>query len=945
MKKHSAIGQPQRTQRLRFEPLESRTMLSVSPWSLANGQLTIHGTGSPDTIELAAESQYRLTINGATEHFALGAIDHIVIEAQAADTVILHDTPGDDTLTAAPATARFDTSLFVAEATGFGTLIVKASAGGVDQAHLSDSPGDDTFHSTPTTTELSGNGFTLRTESFEYAHGYARSGGSDRAELYGSSGDDTLVGRETWTRLTGDGYANRAKFFNHVVTHAGQGTDSARIYGSSGDDYLKAAPTETTISGAEFSNTAIDFDSVTAYAGSGNDWAELVDSSGDDTLHATPNQTTLFAADYTNRAVGFDAAHAYARAGGHDIANLHDSPGDDRYVGTADWGKLIGDAFFLRAKFFDSVHAYADAGGEDTACLTGGSGNETFVGRTDYSRLSGPGYEHRVGHFDEVIAKAGTGNDQATIYDSAATDQVVAESRTVRLTEGHSGAARQVNGFDLSTVRLSNAADGVSGAQSSELDLRIQYPIVPASIDAADYLDAADPTHSIQAAIDALPEAGGVVILPAGTFVLRQGLVLRDGVTLRGSGADTILTRPDRVELRLTESVTTGAATIAVESTTGLQVGDDLALLAYGQSEVGHPRVAAIQPGRVILAEPIAVEGQYDPAATATLVNYFPLIRASWTDANVNVQDIVIENLTVDGNLDATTETWRISGPALIQLANTSNARIHDVEVRNAASGGIALLNGHDNQIDHATVDTVRGHGIALDGETDSLVSSVTVSRAGYATRGKSGDGIIISGSSDIVVEDSLTEESHRYGLHPGGDLNRGGLWRNNVSRENGANGFHFCWDNFDILVTGNVLENNQRHGVGGLGLGGDFDDLFNTVANNVIRGNARSGIEVNGGSDNYLIGNTVQNNSQLAHGRFSGIVIANASFTTVTNNTVGSRGTATQKYGVEEYGTANDNFIVQNYVTGNLEGGIYQVGPTTIVSANKGNVVRATER
>lgn len=48
--------------------------------------------------------------------------------------------------------------------------------------------------------------------------------------------------------------------------------------------------------------------------------------------------------------------------------------------------------------------------------------------------------------------------------------------------------------------------------------------------------------REIQAALDRLPAAGGDVVLPAGTFEIREPVVLRrDGLTLRGAGLETIL--------------------------------------------------------------------------------------------------------------------------------------------------------------------------------------------------------------------------------------------------------------------------------------------------------------------------------------------------------------------------------------------------------------------
>jgi hypothetical protein len=59
-------------------------------------------------------------------------------------------------------------------------------------------------------------------------------------------------------------------------------------------------------------------------------------------------------------------------------------------------------------------------------------------------------------------------------------------------------------------------------------------------------LNAGADGRAIQAALDSLPAAGGEVVLPAGTFQVRQPLVLRrDFQTLRGAGAATVLRLAD----------------------------------------------------------------------------------------------------------------------------------------------------------------------------------------------------------------------------------------------------------------------------------------------------------------------------------------------------------------------------------------------------------------
>ncbi len=902
MKKRLAFRRPRRSplgSRLTIEPLETRLLLSAASGAiddqitLAGGQLTIRGTDDADSLEVTIGSEIRVTLGGESRDFDATSIEKISILADSDDTVVLHDTAGDDTIYGGPEEVQIVADGLTVEAVGAGEIVVVADAGGVDEAHLSDSAGDDLFVCRVETATMSGDGYSIRVDSVEYVHGYARSGGDDRAEIQGSDADETFVGKATWARLSGDGYALRAKFFDEVVAYAGGGTDEAK----------------------------------------------LEDSPGDDTLHATRSQTSLLGEGYIHRVIEFDAVHVYSRNGGYDIANLHDSAGDDRYVATDTWGKLLGSDYLVRAKFFDSIHAYADAGGYDTAELSGTSGTDTFESYSTHSWLRGNGYEHRVGAFDYVLAKASSGDDVALIHDSDGADIVVVEDQTVTLTEGGTEVVRQAIGFDVATTKLSQATDAATVAEDPGIDNRIEWPSDGVVVYAADFLDEESPTWGIQDAIDSLPEEGGTVVLPEGTFTLRQGLVLPDGVTLRGAGENTVLVRPDHRETRLTATASTGSTYVEVESTEGFQVGDDIAIIAYGQGHVAVRTITKIESGVIYFDEPIAVTSSYAPEATASVVTYFPLIRTAWEYEGVETTEVVVEDLVLDGNLDESAEAWRISAPALLHLEGAVDCVIRNVTARNANTGGIALFGGHDNRIEDTTVQKVRGHGVYAERGADTVISSVTVLQAGYATRGTGGDGIFVVASSDVLVENSLVEDCFRHGLHPGGDFSRGGVWRNNISRSNGENGFHFCWDNFDLLVTGNVLENNDRYGVGGLGLGGNFGDYFNTVSDNLIRGNGREGIMVNGGSENTIVGNTIVDNSQLQPGRFSGILLLNSSDVLVTGNTIGTEsGEPSQKYGVEESGSANDNVIVGNDTAGNIVGGIYVIGATTTVANNTGD-------
>src|ERR1039457_2887825 len=71
-------------------------------------------------------------------------------------------------------------------------------------------------------------------------------------------------------------------------------------------------------------------------------------------------------------------------------------------------------------------------------------------------------------------------------------------------------------------------------------------PQIPGMAPEAAMLPAVITSTEIQQALDILPESGGEVVLPSGTFEIRQPIVLqRDHQTLRGSGDATVLRLAD----------------------------------------------------------------------------------------------------------------------------------------------------------------------------------------------------------------------------------------------------------------------------------------------------------------------------------------------------------------------------------------------------------------
>jgi hypothetical protein len=94
----------------------------------------------------------------------------------------------------------------------------------------------------------------------------------------------------------------------------------------------------------------------------------------------------------------------------------------------------------------------------------------------------------------------------------------------------HIGGQRPIEAIALGIFLLHGAVFGMTS------------PIIPKSEQVVITLKGSATDAEIQDALDTLPAAGGVVVLPAGDFVIRQPIVLkRDNQKLRGSGTATVL--------------------------------------------------------------------------------------------------------------------------------------------------------------------------------------------------------------------------------------------------------------------------------------------------------------------------------------------------------------------------------------------------------------------
>lgn len=337
--------------------------------------------------------------------------------------------------------------------------------------------------------------------------------------------------------------------------------------------------------------------------------------------------------------------------------------------------------------------------------------------------------------------------------------------------------------------------------------------MIAATLDARDFAGQASATAGIQEAIDTLPETGGTVLIPAGTYLLRRCAKLRPRVTLRGDGAATVLTRlPVVRSVQLTRRTIKNQPRVALQRVTGLRVGDELILRdkKMGGWNARHGVIKEIR-GHVVTLD--LVEGSpetiFSPKYGATASNLFPALWLPWA------HEAVIENLMIDGGLSGRSK--------------------------------------HTGDFSTAAIHTRRSNDIRI---------------SNVITRNWPGDGISVQKGFGAVVSNCLAEHCQGIGLHPGTGLENS-LWVNNISRHNG-HGLLFCQGVVHAVVQGNLIYGNAGYGIFGLG----DPDRFNSVLGNICAGNGKHGIEARKALGNTIQGNILRNNSQEGAGEFAGLYL-----------------------------------------------------------------------
>ncbi len=368
---------------------------------------------------------------------------------------------------------------------------------------------------------------------------------------------------------------------------------------------------------------------------------------------------------------------------------------------------------------------------------------------------------------------------------------------------------------------------------------------------------------AIQIAIDALwARGGGTVRLLPGTFQMTNAAFLRSGVSLAGSGADTVLKKSPGFEVPMKIDADYGQLKLTPRDPSGFQVGMGVAVLDQNHKagwDVTTASIADIEDGTLYINTHLINNYRSDKEGIIQAVSSLVV--------GIDIEGIRIADLTIDGSGDQN-----------------------------------PFLNG------------CRGGGIYLHRSKRCVIS-------GCAVNNFNGDGVSWQVTQDITVENCELAYNKNFGAHPGTGSARSVVHNCHI-HHNDRIGLFLCWR----VQEGQFKNNNiHDNGEIGISIGHkDTDNLFlgNTVRLNGREGiYFRKETEANAGHRNTFRQNTIEDNGNEQHG--CGIHIDGFTHDLVFENNViretrkGSR--RTQRHAVT-IGKNASCTIGENDISGHLE-------------------------
>ncbi len=362
----------------------------------------------------------------------------------------------------------------------------------------------------------------------------------------------------------------------------------------------------------------------------------------------------------------------------------------------------------------------------------------------------------------------------------------------------------------------------------------------------------------IQAAVDYVARrGGGTVRLLPGTYRLRNSIFLQSDIRLVGSGGESVLFKEPSAATKLLVDGDHWDQEVTLADSKGFQVGDGVRLVSkdpYGKgTNIIQRTLIAASGNRFKLDR--RLEERFHLEGDPQIATNFALLQCT------NAADVLIENLTVDGN------------------------------------------KAHNEMIDKGAFDD---GSVRLDESNRVTVREVTV-RNFYC------DGIVWGISHDVRVEDCVLHDGARLALHAGSGSQRS-LVRGNRVRHS-AEGIYFCWGAQHGLYEKNAIEDCNY------GMTFGHSDSDNLIRDNEIRRSGEAGIHFRGGSKAFAPHrNRFEHNRIIDSGGEKGIAIdinGQTESVTVTKNELRETRGARSRIGILVGAETRDIRCIDNAIEG----------------------------
>lgn len=386
---------------------------------------------------------------------------------------------------------------------------------------------------------------------------------------------------------------------------------------------------------------------------------------------------------------------------------------------------------------------------------------------------------------------------------------------------------------------------------------------------------------SIQAAIDALPEGGGFIVIPPGRYEITVPLRLSRGdVTLRGAGpASHIVNRNEEGAVGIEIAPPDGVKSLWRVQISDLRVTGNpksgAGIMAKSVDELLISRVASEHNG----TDGIVLDHCYEDARVSdSLMNYNKYIGLNL----IGCHDIVVSANQFEENLDA---LHCIDGFNLTMTGNNVDDHL---------GNGIVVQNTYGSIVSGNMIEECNGHAVVLRGACYGFgLNANTFAHC-------QGEGVRLEEVRDITVSANTFVLLAEPAVHV---LNGAAM----------------------VTITGNTFSRypfdpTKRHKVDpgqGILLEGTRDI---TVCGNSFTNTRREAIRVTGEGNTRLniTGNTVLNASVGEPGAHAALDLASVTGSIIANNLVtDDQETKTMKQALAFQGACGDNIVTGNIITG----------------------------